>query len=243
MKKIMLIAGCSHAAGSEIDGSQDSVFNRQHSFGNLLATRLGYEPVNICSVASANPSIARLVLEWIETNYNPESMELFVTVAWTESTRIELPSVTGTDYAVANKAADWFSKYDKNYYRINQGWEGSTGYEKQVLPGYQKFITDNVTYLEILSANLVLQLQWYFQKSKINYLMCNTMYMFTKDPYTEFFTNMIDKDRYIDCLNNDESFYWKYRNAGYKNEKAQYWHHGEEPHKLYADKLYKFITE
>ena len=40
MEKIMLIAGCSHAAGSEIDGTEDSVYNRQHSFGALLAVKM-----------------------------------------------------------------------------------------------------------------------------------------------------------------------------------------------------------
>ena len=30
-EKILLIAGCSHAAGSEIDGDEDSQYNRDHS--------------------------------------------------------------------------------------------------------------------------------------------------------------------------------------------------------------------
>jgi hypothetical protein len=36
-EKILLIAGCSHTAGSEIDGSEDSKHNRKHSYGNQLA--------------------------------------------------------------------------------------------------------------------------------------------------------------------------------------------------------------
>ena len=34
-EKIMLIAGGSDLAGSEIDGSDDSYYNRDNSFGNL----------------------------------------------------------------------------------------------------------------------------------------------------------------------------------------------------------------
>ena len=34
-EKILLIAGCSHTGGSEIDGSQDSKYNRINSFGGI----------------------------------------------------------------------------------------------------------------------------------------------------------------------------------------------------------------
>lgn len=241
MKKIMLVAGCSHAAGAEIDGTQDSIYNRQNSFGNVLSEMMEFVPINIASSASANPTIARLVLEWFSKNYDPLTMEVFVTVAWTESSRMELPSEQGTDYSCANTSADWLSFYDQRYLRINQGWPGGDGYEKRVTPYYQKFIATNLTYLEILSANLVLQLQYYFKSLGVNYLMCNTMHMFTKNNHTEFFLDLIDKNHYVDVDNNDQSFYWKYKNAGYENPKALYWHHSEEPHRLYAEKLYNFV--
>lgn len=243
MEKIMLIAGCSHAAGAEIDGTGDSYYNRDNSFGNVLAKNMGYRPVNIASSASANPTIARMILEWFDQNYDPNNMEVFVTIAWTESSRMELPSEQGTDYACANVTADWFSKYDGRYIRINQGWPGGDGYEKRITPYYQKFIATNLIYLEILSANLVLQLQYYFKSLNIKYVMCNTMHMFTRNEHTEFFLKLIDRNHYIDVDNNDEAFYWKYKNAGYNNPKAEYWHHNEEPHLLYAAKLLEFIKE
>ncbi len=242
MKKIMLIVGCSHAAGAEIDGTQDSSYNRQNSFGNILASMMGYTPINIASSGAANPTIARLALEWLSQNYDPSAMEVFVTVSWTESSRIELPSEQGTDYASANRTADWLSVYDPRYLRINQGWPGGDGYEKRVTPYYQKFIASNLTYLEILSANLVLQLQYYLKSMGIKYVMCNTMHMFSRNTHTEFFLDLIDKTHYIDCEDNDRAFYWNYKNAGFENPKAQYWHHNEEPHRLYAEKLFNFIT-
>ena len=68
------------------------------------------------------------------------------------------------------------------------------------------------------------------------------MHMFSKNHHTEFFLKQIDKEHYVDYDNNDEAFYWKYKNAGYNNPKAQYWHHNEQPHRLYAEKLFNFIT-
>ena len=67
--------------------------------------------------------------------------------------------------------------------------------------------------------------------------------MFTPGGHIDFYLDKIDTTRYINYNNNDECFYWKYRNAGHTNPKAKYWHHGEEPHRLYADLLHKFIEE
>ena len=46
-EKILLVAGCSHMAGSEIDGKEDSTFNRQHSFGALIAKHLGRKVIHV----------------------------------------------------------------------------------------------------------------------------------------------------------------------------------------------------
>ena len=40
MRKIGIVAGCSHSAGSEIDGDQDSLYNREHAYGSLLVEKL-----------------------------------------------------------------------------------------------------------------------------------------------------------------------------------------------------------
>lgn len=71
-KRILLVAGCSHAAGSEIDGQEDSVYNRSKSFGGMLAKHMGYTPHNISLNGSANGSIARSVMNWFEKKYEPE---------------------------------------------------------------------------------------------------------------------------------------------------------------------------
>ena len=53
-RRIALIAGCSHAAGHEIDGSFDSSYNRDHSYGNQLAKRMNRQPVNIACGGLSN---------------------------------------------------------------------------------------------------------------------------------------------------------------------------------------------
>jgi hypothetical protein len=242
-EKIMLIAGCSHAAGFEIDGTFDSQHNRSNSFGNLFAKQLGYRPINIASGGATNPTISRSIIEWIENFYDEQTQELFVLIAWTESSRLELPVDIAHDYDSGNPAADWQDHYGHSYLRINQGWRGNSLQERKMLAYYQKFIADNLEYLEIISANLVLQIQFYLTSKKIDFLMCSTMHMFT-ETYThlEPYINKIDKTKYIDLMNTSESFFWKYKNAGYENPKAKFWHHEAEPHRLYSEKLLSYIN-
>jgi hypothetical protein len=97
-------------------------------------------------------------------------------------------------------------------------------------------------FFEILTANLILQTQYFLKSKSVDFIMCSTMHLFSNYPHLNFYTNQIDQSRYFNLLNNDESFYWKYRNAGYENANAKYWHHDEEPHRLYADELYKFYS-
>ena len=65
-EKILLIAGCSHTAGSEIDGKEDSASNRKHSLGGIVAKKLNRKPINISQVGATNSGIARQVLQWFD---------------------------------------------------------------------------------------------------------------------------------------------------------------------------------
>ena len=70
------------------------------------------------------------------------------------------------------------------------------------------------------------------------------MHMFTHNISTAVYSPLAAKDstRYYNMFDNDRSFYWYYRNKGYENPLAKYWHHSEEPHRLYAEELYEFIS-
>jgi hypothetical protein len=241
--KIMLIAGCSHTSGSEINGTEDSVFNRTKSYGNQLAYMMGYTPVNIAEPGSTNPTIARSILQWFSEKYDAETMEVFVVVGWTESTRMEVPSHRLCYYSAHCPFGDYHANEGNRYMRVNLGWGGLDPEEKEIIPEYHRFIAENEKYLEILSVNLVLQIQYFLQSQNIDYVMCNVMHLVTQSDHIRFYMDQIDVTKYYFMNDNEQSFYWKYRNAGYTNPKAKYWHHDEIPHKLYAEELFKFIEE
>jgi hypothetical protein len=241
MSKICLIAGCSHTVGSEIDGSTDSPFNRSHSYGNLLAEKLGYKPVNIAVCGYTNSAIARSVLEWF-SEY--DTTDVFVLIGWTESSRIEAPFEYSMWHQEHNgKYCDWFSNSSTDFLQINIGYNGYPQREKDIQEDYKRFVINRTEYTEITSANLVLQLQYFLKYKKVDYIMCNTSHMFSASKHLKFYLNSIDKNCYYNYNSNDKSFYTKYSELGYTNPNATYGHHAAEPHRLYSEELYKFQME
>jgi len=243
-EKLLLIAGCSHAAGSEIDGTEDSIYNRQHSFGNLLASKLERRAINIASSASNNQCIARTIIEWFTEHYNSETMDLVVLVAWTESSRLDIPMSRTTWHEQWNLSSDYVSKTSRDYIRVNLGYKGSGREEMEVIAGCHQFIVNNLTYVEIVSANLILQIQYFLKLKQIDCIMCNTMHMFSPTKQINFYIDQIDQSYYLDLTDNENSFYWRYKNLGHVNHKAKFWHHGEQPHSLYSEELLKlYVTK
>lgn len=249
MKKIALIAGCSHSAGSEIDGTEDSQSNRDRSFGSLLAKKLGYEPVNIALNGATNSGISRSILMWFAEHYNPDEMDVFVCVGWTESSRLEVPArLRPGYYNDGNASAAWYDSSANSFMRVNFGWEGGNDEERQMLPPYHRFMAENQDMLEIWSSKDILLIEYFLKSKNLPYVMCNTMHMFDLHrcfaSFTQYLINQIDDTRYYKPLaTQDESFYWKYKNLGHTNDKAKYWHHGEIPHIMYAEELYTFVKE
>jgi len=242
-RRIALIAGCSHAAGHEIDGSFDSSYNRQHSYGNQLAQLLGREPVNIACGGLSNTGIVRNVTEWIHQNYDAEQHDLFVIVGWTESLRMEVPSPFVVDYWSGNPDADWIPNFAGNYLQVNIGWQGGNSEEAKVLRnGVHDFQARNGNYLEMVSANSVLQLQYLFKHLNISYVMSNTMHQFTASPYLAPMLKLMDRQHYMCITDNSQSFYRYYLAQGYTNELAKYWHLGADAHEAYAHRLRDFCV-
>jgi hypothetical protein len=243
MKKIGLIVGCSHSAGAEIDGTHDSEYNRNHAFGSILCQMLGYEPFNISVAGATNSGIMRSILHWFNDCYDPNEMEVFVCVGWTESSRLEIPSPS--DHYGEYPSSPWVDPTANHFMRINCGWAGSYPEERALIKIYQQFMAENPILLEGWSATNVLTIQYMLKSLNIPYVMCSTTYMFElNEPCTNFLVDKIDEKHYYNLKTDyHQAFYHKYADLGYENPKAVYWHHNEEPHRLFAEELYRFIGE
>lgn len=244
-EKLLLIAGCSHAAGSEIDGTEDSEFNRHNCFGSKLAGQLGRKPINLSIAGNNNSGIARSILKWFSSTYNPKKMDVMVLVAWTDSTRLEIPQEIKNP-PPSPCFANWIDVTCTSFFRFTMGYEGDKNVrgEKEMIEGIQRFIADNEQIFEIMGVNYALQIQYFLQSKKIDYLMCNSMPLFRNHTkHLGYYLNLLDATKYYGVFNAKEAFYPKYKQEGYVNAKATYWHHDEVPHDLFAQELLGFIEE
>lgn len=243
--KQLAIFGCSHAAGFEIHGGMDSKENRESSFGNILANRMGRVPVNAAVGGSCSAAIARTLLSWVTTELNPAD-DTYILVCWTEGARLEYPHDRGFDYKTNNLYADYWLPENDMFIQINMGLDPEVDYggdEKDLITYWQKHNAEFNYSSQIELVNLIIQAQLLLKSKGIPYTMCNTMYAL--DPYNKFlqlYYGFIDTSTYIDFNFPDRNFYHYYKDNGYLNKKAKYWHHGREPHELYAEKLYGFIS-
>lgn len=244
-KKILLIAGCSNAAGYEINGKEfDSKENRAQSFGNLLAKKLYKQPVNIAMGAMSNNAIARSVLSWFNSEYSEELHDVTVLVGWSESCRVDCAYDPPMDYDAP--ACDWYTEDNKNYININPGQilhENMPEKESTYVHDFQELMAKYPQYIEMLSWLTAMNLQTFLKSKNINYIFCNTMHMFHDQTLIDTYRKFIDESKWYNMMDNDKCFYWYYKNQGYENHQAQYWHHGAEPHRLYADELYAFYVK
>lgn len=239
-EKILLIVGCSHAGGYEIDGNMESEYNRQNSFGNKLAERLRRTPINLSHGGLSNQGIARSAMRWIDREWDRDTQDLMVLVCWSESSRMEVPVKDGQMQYYTDGLDSHKLHVNNLYYQVNMGWTGGNDEEARKIQSLQSFMGDHDKFLETLGAMQVIMLQNLFDNMGIQYLMCNTMHMFIPGPHLANYTSLIETARYYNAYDNQRSFFWYYRNQGYENPKAKYWHHDETPHELYAQELYDF---
>lgn len=243
IEKQLLILGCSHAAGYEITGVEDSAENRELSFGNQLARMLNRKPYNVAMGGFSNGAILRTLLEWVNHHHDPEHNDLVVLLAWTEPFRIDIPvQETNNTYGSHHFPDKRFMA--NTLFTQMVGLHGA-GLDDNIYSPYQPLLLHDrcEPYLDIMSITQMLTAQEFLNNRGIKYIMCNTMNHPTPSPHTASYLAALDKERYIDLLHPEKCFYFYYRSLGYENVKAQWWHHDERPHRLYAEYLYNWIQE
>jgi len=250
MANYMLIAGCSHAAGSEIDGNLSSPENRKASFGNVLAGMMDHQPINIARNGSSNSAIHRSVINWFTLNkkiVENKNNNIFVLINWAESCRLEapLPHVQNSNQ---DTCADWADPTMQDYMQVNSMTDPHTvtTHEKEPFVTTQRFLVYSEIYTEILTAKDALSLQYFFQtQDNIRHLMTNSGIAFHNHnmrhlkPYLE----KLDTLHYYKYRDNTQGFFEKYNNAGMTNPLATYGHHGADAHLARATDLHNYIKQ
>ena len=269
IRKVLLSFGCSHTAGSEIDGLGDSDYNRQHSYGAKLAKKLGYgEHLNFAQCGGCNQRIFVLTTQVIneiihnESNlipYTSKYAEYFLLIGWTSLNRFELRYSDDNQfvYQQCGAAGD---KIDPKVIPTCVGMAPQIIQERdlQRTLDYIPYITNPLIMADYL-AGYVFSVQQLCKAHNIKYYMFNAIenfcktdgehaYRLNQDQNTYRPGNLniykhIDRTRYLEPESYEHNYYrWCTNVKGHSNRSNKYWHLGEEAHQDWADHIYPEIV-
>ena len=188
--------GCSHTAGSEIDGVGDSDYNRQHSYGAHLAKKFDYDHMNFALCGGSNQRIFLLTTQVLKEiivgtcNLVPhlrKNHKYFFLIGWTSLNRFDLRYSNHLVYGQAGDAGDYL---DDKIVPVTSGTNPNLVEDKDLrrILKYIPYVTDNVVMADQL-ASYIFALQTMLETNNIDYYMFNAIENHFK---TDYFT----QDRY-----------------------------------------------
>lgn len=237
----ILINGCSHSAGSEIEGSAigESHYNRKNCFGAQVAKKLNASYTNLAGPGSGNDYICRSTLFWCLQNKEKIKNTLFL-IHWTSPWRM--------DYFVNKHIEEddlfWQDEiYDKNVGHINpqHSWPNFYKEDRKIIKKVQHFFL-NDTHWQIQKYLNIIYLQTILKGFNAKYIFKNAHIALPRAGRYKSYYEQIDSKYFIGLFDENNSFFEHCLNAGYDIDGQMYWHHKLPAHTYWANKLYKEFT-
>lgn len=236
-KQILLVSGCSHSCGAEIEGpgSYFSKYNVDHSFAGIISNDLNLKHINVAIPGCSNKVIIANTVHHINLllkEYNPS--EIFAIIGWTSFSRSEA--------VYKERLHSWTITSD-----LNPRWKDRPPVIKsmhelwKILADEEFYYNDHVLNYQLLKGflnfnninhfffNAVQPLK--YPKSMKNFFHANDS---NNVDYVGF--NMIkNDDRYFFPFEEQKSFYFCMRER-YDPMKDGRWHHfTKEAHQEWAE--------
>lgn len=236
--KHVLINGCSHSAGSEIEGSGigEGDYNRAQCFGAQLARRLDCEYTNLSLPGGSNDYIARTTLYWILENQELAKQTLFL-IHWTGSTRSEMFYEGSVDKIYWN----WIDhSFDKRVGHVHFDHHANI-FPKQMASNLQaigKSLFINETHWEINKYNNIIQTQTLLKSFNLPYIFGNAFQSCAQGDRYNRYLNLIDQEKFKNPASDDHSFFEHCLANGFSIEGQRFWHHKIDAHTYWAERLF-----
>lgn len=236
----LVAVGCSHMAGSELDGiNTEGIYNRQNCFAAKIAKQLGFDYVNLSVSGSSNQFIHRRTIEFL-TTYAQSNEDYFYLIGWTSPLRMELRYSENNDY-IYNSLADYV---DKKFIPFTSGTDKNLFLDhrmKKLTKFVDVLFEENLKDIEY--ATLVYSLQETLKNNKCKYFMINSCIGINPISYNMSIINKIDKRYFYNPTDNQSSFFEICKNVfNYKNYSLR-WHHYEPAHADYSIFLLDLIKK
>lgn len=236
--KHVFINGCSHTAGSEIEGAGigDSEYNRVQCFGAKLARRLGVEYTNIALPGASNDYIFRTTNFWIQDNIELAKQSLFL-INWTGAARAEyfhngvennnwfwmqIPFVP--DEHVGHLHPNYFSYVNKHDH-----------FNARAL---SRHLFMSETHWEVNRYMNILNLQSMLKVHDISYIFKNSLEFCSANTRFQYYNSRVDGKNYKGFTDQRESFFEHCLDAGFSIDGQLLHHHKEDAHAYWAEKLF-----
>ena len=234
----ILINGCSHTAGSEIEGSGigEGNYNRDNCFGAQLARKLGVVYTNLALPGASNDYINRTTSMWMLDHAAMAKRTLYL-IHWTGSSRSEiffdhsktdnywqfLPYVA--DRNVGHIHPDHYAPVFPSNLRRN-----AKTLSKSMFISNEHWEVNR--YLNIINLQTILE------ANRFPFIFKNAFQSCATGARYEYYQNKIIKERFIGYNNSKLSFFEHCLDQGFSVDGQEYWHHTKAAHDYWADLLY-----
>jgi len=234
----LVTIGCSHTAGSMIDGTNGtSWYNKQHSFGGLLAKKYGMKHYNLGAPGGSNQYIYRSTIRFINNFMHTNDDYIFL-LGWTSTNRIELRYSDTSPY-VHKMVGDFL---DTKYIPFSLGTDPRL-YHTAELKAMSK-LSPLIFYENQLESDWAVYaytLQQMFKHKKIKYYMFNTCHNLPINNDNKTIVEALDTNFYYKPTNfNHSMLYWGL-DKGF--QKTDCWHLKADGHAAWAQHLEQLMQK
>lgn len=235
----LFINGCSHTAGSEIEGSGigEGNYNRENCFGAQLASKLGVDYTNIALPGASNDYINRSTCLWILDNPTIAKNSLFL-IHWTGSSRSEI--------FFDNSDTNSYWKFVPYVSDRNVGHVHASHYapvfpkdQQRTLDLLSKNMFLNEEHWEINRYLNIINLQSILELHNFSFIFKNGFQSCASGDRYSYYQKKIKCEKFYKFTDISESFFEHCASAGFSVEGQQYWHHRKEAHTYWANRLYQ----
>lgn len=236
MPNHLFVNGCSHTAGSEIEGSGigEGNYNRQNCFGAQVAKQLGWAYTNIAYPGGSNDYIKRSTIMWILDNQE-KAKDTHFFINWTGSDRTEYffdeedtNAYNFISYAPDKKVAHLHPQHYPDW--APKKWKGN-------LENLSRHLFLNHTQWDINRYLNIIELQTLFKAYGYSYTFRNSFQCCENRPRYQQYIDKIDKNNFLYFDDSSQSFYEHCFQKGFDTKGQRYWHHKLPAHTYWAKTL------
>lgn len=228
----LVTIGCSHTAGSMIDGRTGTSWHNKHnSFGGLLAEKYKMSHYNLGVPGGSNEYIYRGTIRFIN-NFMHDIDDYIFLIGWTSTQRMELRYPEQSHY-VHKMIGDFL---DQKYIPFTLGTDPKL-YHTREAKELTKF-APLLFYDKLLEndwAMYAYTLQQLFKNRNLKYYMMNTCHDLPVNDTNKLFVDNLDTNFYYNPTDFDSSMLYYALNKGY--EKTECWHLKADGHLMWAEHL------